>query len=44
MNWLLKAVAAGYTNVPQMKKDKYLDYLRNREDFKKLVAELEKLQ
>ena len=44
MNWLLKAVAAGYTNVSQMKKDKYLDYVRNREDFKKLVAELEKSQ
>ena len=44
MNWLLKAVAAGYTNVAKMKKDAYLDFLRSREDFKKLLAKLEKSQ
>lgn len=39
--WLQKAIAAGYKNVEQMKKDKDLDPLRDREDFKKLLAELE---
>jgi tetratricopeptide (TPR) repeat protein len=41
MAWLTKAVAAGYGNVSHMKQDKDLDALREREDFKKLIAELE---
>jgi non-specific serine/threonine protein kinase/serine/threonine-protein kinase len=41
MEWLRSAVAAGYHDVAQMKKDKDLDSLRTREDFKKLLAELE---
>src|SRR5262249_8702820 len=41
MDWLQKAVAAGYKDVGQFKKDTDLDALRQREDFKKLVADLE---
>jgi eukaryotic-like serine/threonine-protein kinase len=41
MEWLQKAVAAGYKNAAQIKKDADLDSLRVREDFKKLVADLE---
>jgi tetratricopeptide (TPR) repeat protein len=41
MAWLHKAVASGYKDVRQMKQDKDLDVLRDREDFKKLVADLE---
>jgi hypothetical protein len=40
MAWLTKAVAAGYKNAAHMRKDKDLDALREREDFKKLLAEL----
>ena len=43
MEWLKKAVAAGYKDVAQIKKDKDLDALRDREDFKKLVTELERM-
>jgi len=39
--WLKQAVAAGYKDVANMKKDKDLDELRGREDFKKLMAKLE---
>jgi serine/threonine protein kinase len=42
MQWLHKAVQAGYKDVDHMKKDTDLDPLREREDFKKLIAELEK--
>jgi serine/threonine protein kinase/tetratricopeptide (TPR) repeat protein len=42
MGWLKQAVAAGNKNVEHMKKDKDLDALRDREDFRKLIAELEK--
>jgi hypothetical protein len=38
--WLKKAVAAGYKNAAHMQKDKDFDALRDREDFKKLLAEL----
>jgi eukaryotic-like serine/threonine-protein kinase len=38
---LRRAAAAGYKDVAQMKKDTDLDALRDREDFKKLVADLE---
>ena len=41
MAMLRDAVAKGYKDVEHMKKDKDLDPLREREDFKKLVAELE---
>jgi serine/threonine protein kinase/tetratricopeptide (TPR) repeat protein len=41
MAWLTNAVAAGYKNASAMKTDDALEYLRDREDFKKLVAELE---
>ena len=42
MQWLHKAVQAGYKDAAHMKKDTDLDPLREREDFKKLLAELEK--
>jgi serine/threonine protein kinase len=42
MKLLREAVGKGYKDVPLMKKDTDLDPLRQREDFKKLVAELEK--
>jgi tetratricopeptide (TPR) repeat protein len=41
MEWLKKAVAAGFKDIAQIKKDTDLDALRGREDFKKLLAELE---
>jgi len=41
MSWLHKAVAAGFSNGSHMKQDNDLDALREREDFKKLLAELE---
>ena len=41
MAWLHKAVAAGYSDVAHMKRDKDLDALREREDFKKLISELQ---
>jgi len=42
MGWLRQAVTAGFRNVTHMKEDKDLEALRGREDFKKLLAELEK--
>jgi hypothetical protein len=44
MEWLHKAVKAGYKDAAHMKKDTDLDALRERADFKKLLAELEKAQ
>jgi eukaryotic-like serine/threonine-protein kinase len=41
MEWLKKAVAAGYKDIDQIRTDTDLDSLRDREDFKKLVADLE---
>ena len=41
MVWLKQAVAAGFKDINLMKTDKDLDALRDREDFKKLLAELE---
>jgi TPR repeat protein len=41
MAWLTKAVAAGYKDAAHMKKDTDLDFLRDREDFQKLLAELD---
>jgi serine/threonine protein kinase len=40
---LRQAVAKGYKDAAQMKKDKDLDPLRGRPDFQKLLAELDKL-
>jgi hypothetical protein len=44
MAWLSKAVAAGYKDAAHMKMDTDLDFLRGREDFQKLLAELDKQQ
>ena len=41
---LRKAVAKGYKNVARMKNETDLDLLRKREDFQKLMAELEAKQ
>jgi serine/threonine protein kinase len=41
MAWLHKAVAAGFSNASHVKQDNDLDALRERADFKKLLAELE---
>ena len=41
MVWLKQAVAAGYKNAAHVAQDRDLDALRDREDFKQLVAELE---
>lgn len=41
MAWLNKAVAARYKDVARLKQDKDLDSLRDRQDFRKLLAELE---
>jgi tetratricopeptide (TPR) repeat protein len=41
MKLLREAVSKGYKDVPHMKKDTDLDPLRPREEFQKLVAELE---
>jgi hypothetical protein len=44
MNVLRNAVAKGYRNFSHMAKDKDLDILRDREDFKALLAEMEAAQ
>jgi tetratricopeptide (TPR) repeat protein len=41
MAWLQRAVAAGFKDAARMKKDPDLDFLRDRADFKKLLADLE---
>jgi eukaryotic-like serine/threonine-protein kinase len=41
MAWLKQAVAAGFNDTAQMKRDTDLNVLRDRDDFKQLVAELE---
>jgi tetratricopeptide (TPR) repeat protein len=40
MEWLRKALTAGYDNVGRIKKDRDLRALRQRTDFKKLLADL----
>ncbi len=40
MAWLTKAVAAGYANAAHMAKDTDPDPLRDRPDFRRLVADL----
>jgi hypothetical protein len=42
MVWLQKAVDAGLTDVAFLKKDESVDALRDREDFRTLIAELER--
>jgi serine/threonine protein kinase/tetratricopeptide (TPR) repeat protein len=42
MDALRKAVAAGYCDVAELKKDASLDPLRERDDFQKILAQLEK--
>ena len=42
MEWLGRAVANGYRNTNQLRIESALDPLRDRADFKKLMAELEK--
>ena len=42
MEWLGRAIANGFRNTNQLRIESALDPLRNRADFKKLVAELEK--
>src|SRR5262249_2154170 len=42
METLRQAVAKGYKDAANLKKEKALDPLRSRDDFKKLLAELEK--
>ena len=41
VQWLQKAVTAGWKDAARMRKDSDLDPLRERADFKKLLAELE---
>ncbi|HVC95979.1 MAG TPA: tetratricopeptide repeat protein [Pirellulales bacterium] len=41
MDWLKQAVAAGFKDAAHIKQDTDLDALREREDFKTLIAELE---
>jgi hypothetical protein len=41
MAWLKQALAARYKNLTHLKQDKALDPLRDRDDFQKLLAELE---
>ena len=41
MAWLKQAVAAGWNHVAYLKQDTDLDSLREREDFKSLVRDLE---
>jgi tetratricopeptide (TPR) repeat protein/tRNA A-37 threonylcarbamoyl transferase component Bud32 len=41
MAWLTKAVSAGFKDVAHIRKDNDLDFLRDRADFQKLLADLE---
>ena len=40
MDWLKKAITAGYKDVDNLKEDTDLDALRDREDFQQLLADL----
>jgi hypothetical protein len=44
MAWLKQAVAAGYEDIERIKEEECLNVLRDREDFKKLLVELEAKQ
>jgi hypothetical protein len=39
--WVKRAVAAGYKDTEELKKNKDLDVLRDRDDFRKLLADLQ---
>jgi hypothetical protein len=41
MEWLKRAVASGWKNAQLLKTDPDLAALRNRDDFKQLIADLE---
>ncbi len=41
MKWLQKAITAGWKDAEHIKQDTDLDFLRDRDDFKKLLADLE---
>jgi hypothetical protein len=41
MAWLGQAVAAGYTDAVRLKKDRDMDALRDREDFKQLLTKVQ---
>ena len=41
MAWLRQAIAAGYKKVAMLKQDSDLDALRDRADFRKVIADLE---
>jgi hypothetical protein len=40
VDWLHKAIAAGWKDAAHLRKDADLDALRDRDDFKKLLTEL----
>jgi hypothetical protein len=42
MTWLSKVVAAGFTEAAHMRKDANLDFLGDRVDFRRLLAELDR--
>ena len=42
MAWLRQAVEGGYKDSAELKQDKDFDALRGRDDFKKLMADLER--
>jgi serine/threonine protein kinase len=42
VSWLRQAVAAGFKSADTLKKDKELDALRGRDDFKQLLTEVER--
>ncbi len=42
MHWLNRAVAMGYQNVNELRVEKAYDSLRDRDDFKKLLAKLDR--
>jgi hypothetical protein len=41
MGWLKQSVSAGNIDVTTLQKEKDLDALRGREDFRKLIGEVE---
>ena len=44
MDWLKKAISAGFADVRHMKQDQDLEALRDRQDFRQLAADLEARQ
>ena len=41
LSWLRKAVVAGYNDVTKLQRDKEWDVLREREEFRNLLVELQ---